>query len=397
MKKDFSELILETANMITPRLIEHRRIIHSFAETGFDLHKTFEYVRDVIGDFDCKVRKCGRCGLVSPVGKGRAVLLRADMDALPIREETGLNYAAHNGNMHACGHDIHTAMLLGALEIILKIKDKIKGRIVFAFQPAEEILKGAKDMIDDGLLDEEIALAMMLHVMTGSDLPTGTIVIPGGGVGAPSSDFFKINVIGKGAHGASPADGKNALAVAARVLFSIEELASREYSVSDDVTVSVGCFNSGSAPNAIAEYAELQGTIRAYNHKTRKQLVERIKELSNGIASLYGCESKMEITSSCPALVNDGEKADTVASYMNELFGEDYVIKSSGNRGGGSEDFAYIAERVPGVMMAISAGCRDEGHVYPLHNPRTTFSDEVLARGAAALAYSAIRYLDEEQ
>jgi len=391
--------IIKRADKIGDRLVAHRRRLHKIAEVGFELPNTLEYIKAALEKCGYEVRQVGRAGLVAETGdgEGKTVLLRADIDALPIGEESGVAYAAKNGNMHACGHDIHTAMLLGAAEIISNYLDKIHGRIIFVFQPAEEILEGAKDMIEAGLLDCHIDYAMMIHVITGTELQVGYTVVSSEGVSASSSDFFKITVTGKSAHGSTPNAGKDALGCAARILLSIEGLPSREFAVSDDVTLSVGTFYSGVAANVIAERAELCGTARAYSEDVRARLIERLGDITHAISSAFGCEGEIEITSSCPTLKNDRECSIRTEKYARELFGEQMCAFSSelGTRGGGSDDFAYISQRAPSVMVAMSAGSVSEGYKYPIHNPRAAFSEDVICRGAALFAYCGLRFLGD--
>ena len=391
--------VIKYAKEIEGELIGFRHKIHSYAEVGFDLPKTTKLVSEAISAMGGSTKRLGRCGLIAELGQGKCptVLLRADMDALKIRERTGLPFAAKNGNMHACGHDIHTSMLLGAFYILSKLQDKIRGRIKFVFQPAEETLEGCADMIEGGLLDEKIDMALAIHVLSGTELPCGTFIVPEGGVSAPSSTFFKITVRGTSAHGGMHTDGRDALACAARILQSIEELPCREFNSKDPVAVTVGTFNGGNAPNVIADLCELCGTARATSRETGKRLFLRITELSSGIARLYGCRAKAEILSFCPPLVNDGTCSERIAKYARELFGNDRVLSSAAARGasGGSEDFAFIAERVPSCAVAISAGSIAEGHSAPLHNPETILSDDSIRHGAAYLAFSALRYFDE--
>ena len=394
-----ADKILSLARRIERELIEFRREVHSVAEVGFNLKRTCRLIEEALGDYDCEIRKVGRSGIVTSLGSGdgRTMLLRADMDALPIREESGVTFASHNGNMHACGHDIHAAMLLGAFKILFKFKDKIQGRVLFCFQPAEETLEGARDMISAGLLDGGVDLALMLHVILGTDFPTGYTIVASEGVCAPSSDFFKITVRGKSAHGSTPHLSKNALACAARVILSIEELPAREFSVSDDVVVSVGRIECGEAANIIPDTAVIYGTARAYSEEVRAALKSRIESIAKGLCAIYGLSCDMEITSSCPTLVNDKEASERLLTFTRELLGSEMCIGSDklGTRGGGSEDFAYISQRVPSVMASISAGSRSEGYEYPIHNSYAVFDERVISTGAAVLAYSALRYFEE--
>lgn len=401
MENSIANEILQKSAKINGKLVDLRHRLHSIAEVGFRMNETVALVKDVLGDFDCKIRKCGRAGLVTALGNGmgRTLLLRADMDALPIKEETGLKYAATNGNMHACGHDIHTAMLLGAFELLYEYRDKIQGRVLFAFQPAEETLEGASDMISDGLLDGGVDMAMMIHVLSQTNFRAGYTIVSSPGVSAPSSDFFKITVHGKSAHGGMPSNGKDALACAARITLLIEDLQALGFSWLDRATLSVGMLEGGTAPNVIADKSVLCGTVRAYSKDTRARLLERIGDAADRVADIFGCRTELEITTSCPALKNDEACSEKIFRYAKELFGEDFCTLSDnlgGKGGGGSEDFAYISDIVPSVTVAMSAGSAAEGYDKPLHNPQTMLSDDVIRHGAALLAYSALSYFAEK-
>ena len=397
---DLVNRIKKKAEEISPELIEYRHKLHSFAECGFELPKTLELVKAALHKTDCKLRKCGRAGLVGELcaGQGKTVLLRADMDALHIKEETGLPYASKSGSMHACGHDIHTAMLIGAIKVLCSFKDKIQGRIIFAFQPAEETLEGAADMISDGLLDEKIDMAMALHVLAGTDLPLGYTVVSSAGISAPSSDFFKITLRGKSAHGGMPSEGADAIACGARIINSIEEIRSRGLGKAEEITVSIGTFNGGTVPNVIAEKAELRGTARAYSVEARDRLIAELNLITGKTSARYKCTSEFEITSSCPPLLNDPDCSERAYRYAKEVFGDKLCALSESlcGKGGGSEDFAYISQRVPSVAIAISAGSRSEGYDAPLHNPKTRLSDDVIRHGTSLLAYSALSYFAEK-
>lgn len=394
-----SDSILKDAAEISHKITEHRRALHSCAEIGFDTVKTREYIIAQLNELGLDPISVGRGGIVAYIGSGngKTVLLRADIDALPICEESGEKFATKNGNMHACGHDLHAAMLLGAAAILCKIKDKIQGRIQLCFQSAEETLEGARDMISAGLLDKKIDAALMIHVMTGVRLPCGCCVVCSGGVSAPSSDFFEITVRGKGAHGSTPHLSNNALATAARILLSIEDLPSREFSISDDAVLTVGVLNSGTAANAIPSTAKLCGTARAYDASVREKLLNRCEKIALGTAEIFGCRAEMKITSSCPPLVNDEKVSHKVYGALVNTLGKDSVMLSDslGTRGGGSEDFAYISQGVPSVMIALSAGAKSDGYDVPLHNPKTRFDERALPAGAAVYATAALACLAE--
>ncbi len=373
------------------RIIAHRRKIHAIAEVGFDTEMTLEYISGELTRLGYEPRRCGRGGLIADIGSGRPhTLLRADIDALPMTEESGEPFAAENGNMHACGHDMNTAMLLGAAEIISQNRDKIKGRIRFAFQSAEELLAGATAMIEDGLLENpSVDRAFMLHTLVGGEIPSGRVVFPGRGVATAASDFFRFTVQGRAGHGAEPSKARDAVFVAGKILSGIYELPARELSLSEPCTLSVGKITGGVAANAIAERAELYGSLRTYDDSVRKRMLGRIEELGQGIGLLYSTEVSFERTGGCPSLICDPQLTDRAAKLLGELLCEDMIRTPDGTLGGGSEDFSYISMRVPSLMVLISAGSAAEGYTSPLHNPRCRFSEKILTKGAqiyAALA-----------
>ena len=391
--------IMKKAEKINEKLVRYRRSLHCNAEIGFKLPNTLKLVSKALRSLGATVEPCGRAGLVCSLGSGkRTMLLRADMDALEIEEKTGLPFASKNENMHACGHDIHTSMLLGAYEILNDYRDKIQGRVIFAFQPAEETLEGARDMIDAGLLADGVDIAMMIHVLSATDFKTGYTIVSSPGISAPSSDFFKVCVKGKSSHGGMPSEGKSAISCAARVITSIEELQDANRQIGSSAIVSVGTVQAGKAPNVIAETAELCGTARAYSAADRSALIAELKKIAALHSEEYGCSAEFTVTSSCPPLFNNRKCSEAVYRYARALFGKENCALSDelgGRGGGGSEDFASICDLVPGVAVAISAGSRSEGFTEPLHNPKVRFSDDVIRYGAALLAYSALSYFAE--
>ena len=379
-------------------IIEHRRAIHSFAETGFDLPKTRRYVKDRLESLGLEMKEIGG-GIVASLGteSGKTILLRADMDALNIEEKTGLSFAAKNGNMHACGHDMHTAMLLGAASVLTKIRDKISGRVLFAFQPAEETLEGAKHMIESGLLDfARPDAAMMIHTLVGIDLPRDSAVIASGGVSAPSADFFKITVKGKSSHGSTPYLSVDALSCGVQVISMIEGIIPREIPLTADAVMSIGAFNSGHAPNVMADAATIEGTFRTMDNVAREKIRAKIGDIVYHVSAIYGATSDVSFYSGCPTLVNDPKMSTCAHTYVNELIGKKCVYSNELCwRGGGSEDFSYISHEVPSVMIGLMAGSRDDGFDIPAHNPKVLFDERALNLGAQIYAWCAFRYLQD--
>ncbi len=393
--------ILAEAKALQKKLTEWRRWLHSNAETGFDLLCTKAFVKDKLRELGYAPSDCGK-GIVATVGNeknGKTFLLRADMDALPIEESSGVPFACKTGKMHACGHDMHTAMLLGAAYVLKKYEKDLLGCVKFVFQPAEELLSGAKEMLDAGVLQEpNVDGAMMLHVLTGLSVPAGTVIVSSGGVSAPAADYFTVRVQGRGCHGSTPEQGVNALTVAARITLALEGLTARELGLSQPAVLTVGRLQAGTVANALADRATLEGTLRAYDEKTRAKLKIRISEIASGMGGVFHATAETEFTSGCPCLVNDENLSAEMKKYLSELLNEGTVYASkefSGGdrRGGGSEDFAYIAQKTPSVMVALAAGEPEKGYGYPLHHPKTKFDESVLHIGAAAYAYGAIRFL----
>lgn len=394
------EQILQEAGDLQNEVRTHRLWLHRHAETGFDLRETKPYVRKALEEMGYTVSDCGKAGLLTTVGKtgGKVFLLRADMDALPIREESGVDFACENGNMHACGHDLHTAMLLGAAKILKGHEDALPGLVKLMFQPAEEIFEGSNDMIQAGVLESpQPDGAMMLHVMAGMPIPTGTFLISAPGVSAPAADYFTIRVQGKGCHGSAPHNGVDPLTAAAHILIALQELHARELPPSSEAVLTFGSFHGGETGNVIPDSATLSGTIRTYSEQTRDFLKQRMTEMAQGIASVFRAKADVTFGSGCPTLVNDENLSHSLTQWSKELFGEKWALATTElgpSRGGGSEDFAYVSHQVPAIMLALAAGEPDKGYPYPQHHPKVQFDDAVLSRGAAMFVYAAMKFLE---
>ena len=396
------EQILREAQELSEEIRSHRLWLHKHAETGFDLQETKPYVRKALEDMGYQVSDCGKAGLYALVGKpgGRVFLLRADMDALPIREESGVDFACRKGTMHACGHDLHTAMLLGAAKILKAHEAELPGQVKLMFQPAEEIFEGSRDMIANGILENPRPQgAMMLHVMAGMPIPAGTVIVSSPGVSAPAADYFTIHVQGKGCHGSAPHNGIDPLTAACHIVIALQELQARELPASEEAVLTLGSFRSGDVGNVIPDSATLQGTIRTYSEETRAFLKTRIPEMAQAIATAFRATAQVEFGSGCPTLLNDKALSGNLAQWARELLGPQKAFTTqelSGgkpSRGGGSEDFAYISQEIPSVMLALAAGEPDKGFPYPQHHPKVRFDDSVLPVGAAMFVYGAIQFL----
>ena len=397
------ENILIEAKALQAELVAHRRWLHAHAEVAFDLTQTKAYVREQLIQMGYEPVECGKAGLIVLAGgkkEGKTFLLRADMDALPMAEESGVEFASQSGTMHACGHDMHTAMLLGAAKLLKAHEDEIPGTVKLMFQPAEEIFEGSKDMIENGVLeDPRPDAALMIHVTAATPMPAGMVVICAPGVSAPAADYFTIRVQGKGCHGSAPQNGVDALTAAAHILLALQEIHARELSASEEAVLTVGTIHGGTASNVIADSAEMGGTIRTYDEKTRAYLKERMSAIAASIAQAYRATATVEFGSGCPTLVNDGDLAEKTKTYLTELLGKQMVLSAADfgkpMRGGGSEDFAYVSQEVPALMLALAAGEPGRGYAFPQHHPKVKFDEAVLSTGTAAFVCTAMRWLEE--
>jgi len=396
---------LTKANEDYETLLCYRRQLHRYAEVGFDLKKTKEYVKNVLLFTGITPKDCGKAGVIGIIGgkkAGKTVLLRADMDALPIREESGLPFAAENGGMHACGHDLHTAMLLGAAKLLKEAENTLNGTVKLMFQPAEELLAGAQDMIKAGVLENPpVDAAMMIHVLPASEYPAKTVRIAPAGISAPAADFFTVEVFGKGCHGSSPQNGVDPILIAAKMLTALETIHTRELAPGTPSVLTIGSVHGGDAANVIPEKVVLKGTIRSLDTTVHAFTKKRLCEICQETAAVFCAEAAVTFDYGCPPLDNEKQLVLKAKQYMKELLGEDGVVGSAGVLSnpasviGGSEDFSYLSERVPSVMLSLSAGSIMEGYQYPLHHPKVLFDESILPVGAAVYAQFAYRYLLE--
>ena len=393
--------ILKQGEALQEKLIGYYRNLHRIAETEFELCETVGFVRKTLDEIGCKYEDCGKCGITSVIGdanKGKVFLLRADMDALPIDEESGLEFACGNGNMHACGHDMHTTMLLGAAHILKSCENELNGAVKLMFQPAEEILQGAHNMIENGALQSpEVNGAMMIHVVSGIPVKAGTFIVSAGGISAPAADYFTINIHGKSSHGSTPNNGIDAITTGAHILLGLQEITARELNISDEVIITVGSFHGGKAGNVIADCVTLQGTIRAFNDDIRTVVKKRIEEISLNIGQAFRTTVAVSYGGGCPTLKNDDSLSQLATASLKEIFPSEEVLNTGDFKGsdirGGSDDFSYISHEVPSLMLALASGEPDKGYKYAVHHSKTTFDESVLWRGSTALAKCTLDFL----
>ncbi len=362
--------------------------LNTHPEPGFELENTVMYVRSRLEEAGIKATDCGRCGLTAVIGDIKAektLLLRADMDAIDIEGK---------GVMHACGHAMHTAILLGAARLIKSKEGELRSCIKLMFQPAEEILEGCKDMIDSGVLkNPDVDAAFMIHVTSGTDFETGTAVFASEGDVAPSADYFDISIKGRGCHGAEPHKGIDPITAGAQLVTALGNIASRELSIGDPAVITIGKIHSGNAANAIPSALTMGGTARAYSSDTQRFVRKRIEQITKNICMATRTEGQVSFKSGCPPFRNDGKFLGYAVDCAKRVLGDDrVVVLPKSVRGGGSEDFAYVSRLVPTAMTLLSAGDRENGYDYPLHHPDVTFDKNALPRGCALMAYIALNF-----
>lgn len=380
----------ERALELKDETIQNRRYLHTNAEVGLDLPKAKAYVMEKLKEYGLEPHECGY-GVTATLGKGgKTILLRADMDALPMTEESGLDFACTNGNAHTCGHDFHAAMLLTAAKMLKENEAELEGTVKFMFQPAEETFQGSKNMIENGILDG-VDAAIGYHVSPGK-MPVGIYMYNNKTTMMYSVDGFKITVKGKGSHGAYPHAGIDPINIGVHIFLALEALIAREADPSKANVMTIGHFEAGTANNIIPESALLEGTLRTNNPDERKKLVARMKEVAEKTAEVYGGSVEIEMVSEVPPLICDPKLTDEVVGYMQEL-NIPGAMPYPGVEASASEDFASVAEKVPAVFMYLSAGYLDERGGYAAHNPKAQFNEDVCPIGSSCYAHCATQWL----
>jgi hippurate hydrolase len=359
-----------------------RRDIHREPELGFDTEKTAGKVLAALEglplDVETGVAENGIVATLKGEGDGPTVALRADMDALPILEDTGLPFASETeGKMHACGHDGHTSMLVGAAHALSGMRDRLGGTVKFIFQPAEEGGGGGKVMVDEGVVDD-VSSIFALHLWPG--LPFGKVATKAGPIMA-AADAFEMEVKATGGHGAMPHLGSDAIAIAAQIVTALQTIVSREVDPVEPAVLTVGEIGAGTAFNVIPDRAHLGGTVRTLNADLRQKMPRRMEELARGIAKGMQGDVALDYTFSYPLTVNDEAAANLALDLAEGLFGSESVLELP-NPSMGAEDFSYFLESLPGAFIWLGIGEDASG----LHTPTFAFDEDILPRGAALLA-----------
>lgn len=391
MKLNTREKILKLSKKFEKEIISLRREIHKYPELAFEEFRTSALIYNKLKKLKPdSLQKMSVTGVVALLGnkKGKCAGLRADIDALPIHEKTGLPFASKNpGKMHACGHDTHTAMLYGAALILNSMRDEINGRVKLIFQPAEEKNPGgASIMIKDGVLENPKVDAIFgQHVIV--DEPAGNLgFYPG--VMMASQDELYITIYGKQAHGAKPHMAIDPIVIASQAILAIQTIVSRNSSPYDPLVITIGKIEGGTATNIIPSEVRLAGTIRTLNEKLRKKCLKIIDRTLKGITQSAGAKYKFEISPGYPELINDKEHTEFAEKAAIEFTGKKNVFEAEKLMG--AEDFAYYLKKVPGTFYRIGVG-----NTTDIHTPTINIDEKTLHHGAGFLAYLAIKYLNE--
>ena len=387
--------LMEQAKAIKDDMIVYRRTIHNNPEVGSELLKTKTYVMDRLKEFGYNPEEICESGIVATIKgdkPGKTFLLRADMDALPMKESTECDFKSTNGCMHSCGHDMHTAMLLGAARLLKQNQNEIEGTVKLVFQPDEEGFTGAKKMLKAGVLkNPDVDAAMAMHVHSGTP---SNVVLCGLGTTIAGCNRFRITVKGTGCHGAMPEMGVDPINIAAHIYISLQEIISREISATKSAVVTIGKFCGGEAANIIPEEVIMEGTIRSLDKEVGEFIFNRINDIVTSTAKMFRGQAELIELSSAPPLINNKDLAKEVTSYLKEILGNQSVILYE-QGGMGSEDFASYSYEVPSVYLMLGAGSKQENSLYgeAMHNPKVVFNEDILVTGAAIYAYSAINWL----
>jgi amidohydrolase len=387
--------VRELSEKYKEELIALRREFHKNPELGWEEIRTGKRVEEELKKIGIGIERVAKTGIVGTLkGRegGKVVALRADMDALPIEEANNdIPYKSKNkGVMHACGHDGHTAMLLIAAKVLWELRDQIKGTVKFIFQPAEEPIQGGKMMLDEGVM-EGVDAILGIHIW--SQLPTGKVSLEPGPRFA-AGDRFKITVKGKGSHGAVPHLGVDAIVVASAIVMNLQTIVSREIDPLEPVVVSIGTINGGFNFNVICNEVVLEGTTRSFNQDIQNRFPDRIRRIVDDVASSFNAKAEVDYTIGSLSCINHPALSQIAKAGITKLYGEDVVINFEKIMGG--EDFAYLIQTVPGIIVFLGGGNKAKNTTYPHHHEKFNIDEDALPIGTSLYAQFALDFLNKK-
>lgn len=384
--------IKEIATNLAPRLIEIRRHLHSHPELSGQEHQTASYVAGVLSSCGLHIQEgVGKVGVVGELtGQGtdpRLVAIRTDMDALPIQEQTGLDFASRRqGIMHACGHDVHTTVGLGTVMVLSQLRHLLPGNVRFLFQPAEEVAQGARWMVEEGVM-QGVSSIFSLHVFP--TIPAGMIGVRYGALTAAADDL-EIQILGESGHGARPHEAVDAVWIAAQVITTLQQAISRTHNPLRPVVLTIGKILGGRAPNVIADRVKLMGTVRSLHPETSANLPGWIEDIVASICKPYGAQYEIDYRRGVPSVQNDPLLTQILESAALEALGSESV-QVIPEPSLGAEDFALYLEHAPGTMFRLGVGFKDR-YNYPLHHPQFAVDESAILTGVMTMAYTVCKY-----
>ncbi|MBI3637285.1 MAG: amidohydrolase [Candidatus Rokubacteria bacterium] len=389
--------LLDDARQLAGDAVDLRRRVHRRPEIGLTLPRTQETILRELEGSGCEIRTGTQTtsiiATIDGTTPGPTILLRGDMDALPMPEDTGLPYASEvAGAMHACGHDSHVAMLVGAVRLLAKHRERIAGRVLFMFQPGEEGYHGARVMLEEGLLDGDRAPVAAFAMHSGPRFGAGVIGCRPGPMMA-SGDTLRVTVRGQGGHASAPHDCLDPIPVACAIVQAFQTYVTRRVNAFDPAVVTIGKIEAGTTRNVIPETAHMLGTIRTVSAKTRAQVLDGVRRVAEGIASAHGATAEVELIEGYPVTVNDESFANFALGVARELVGPDRV-KVMPTPVMGSEDFSYILQRIPGAMVNLGTRPDGPGPHAPNHSNRMLLNEAPLTTGIALHAAVALSFLE---
>ena len=369
-------------------IVAMRRELHQIPEIGLNLPETSAYVANVLDQLEIPYERSQKDSSIIATLKGgksgKTVALRADMDALPITEDTGVDYASrHEGCMHACGHDTHTAMLLAAAKVLKAHQSEICGTVRFLFQTAEELSKGAPVVVANGGVDgADAVFGTHIGTIISKEIPSGTFIIPAGTCMA-AFDRFVITVKGRGCHGSTPEKGVDPVNIAAHIVLALQAITVRELNATKPLVLTIGKIAGGAQYNVIPDEVVIEGTIRTLEEDVRQYVARRIEEISEATAQVFGGHAETFMDWGAPPVTNSADMAAVAAKAAKKVLGDDKVITELEAPNMGGEDFAYYLEKVPGAFMFLSSANHEKGTDVPHHNPKFNVDEDVFWEGAA--------------